>query len=160
MKKLILTLLILFVLSTSVRADIKDEIGAECLRILYIMRKSVYPKVYDNFKSRNSQFWALEKCLEIYKNEGGKREELDHRYLIANIGAGLEYDNCIATANETKKTSEDCFEKQLNTFSVLAAFSATTLKTAYCKTEENKELCKWLELQNKEEMLLLLQQPN
>lgn len=74
MKKFCLILATCLVLAGNARAEnFVEALGAECGRILFDMEEHTYPDMYPNLMKRNSQFDAVEKCLQLYKQNGGKR---------------------------------------------------------------------------------------
>ena len=83
MKKLILAIAICLIPAKVMSSGFINTLGAECARILFNMDAFDYPKVYTQFKNRNSQFYALEQCLKVYKQVGGDIEKLNFKYGIA-----------------------------------------------------------------------------
>ena len=83
MKKLILAIAICLIPIKVMSANFVDTLGAECARILFNLDVLTYPTLYTQFKNRNSQFYALEQCLKVYKQNGGDFEKINFKYGIA-----------------------------------------------------------------------------
>lgn len=97
-KKLILILIISLIPAKVMSANFVDALGSECARILLNMDLYEYPKYYEQFENRNSQFYALEQCLKVYKQSGGNIEELNKKYSIAK--EITEYDLMLCLDNK------------------------------------------------------------
>ena len=98
MKKLILALAICIIPVKVMSANFVDTLGSECARLLFNLDAYDYPKYYDQFENRNSQFYALEQCLKVYKQSGGNIEELNKKYSIAK--EITEYDLMLCLDNK------------------------------------------------------------
>lgn len=72
MKKICLILVFLLATVESARAEnFVNALGAECGKILFNMNNQTYPKLYSDIVKRNTQFDALERCLDLYKKTEG-----------------------------------------------------------------------------------------
>lgn len=105
MKKLILAFAICLIPAKVMSANFVDTLGSECARLLLKLDVYDYPKYYDQFKNRNSQFYALEQCLKIYKQVGGDFEDLNRKYSLAKEIATHDFYLC--TLNK-KAGDEEC----------------------------------------------------
>lgn len=112
MKKICLILVVLLATVESARAEnFVNTLGAECGRVLFNMENYDYPDMYPAIVKRNNQFDALEKCLSLYKQNGGDIRELNGRYYTASEIAGCAYLDCVDNENtsaESSPSSKDC----------------------------------------------------
>lgn len=101
MKKLVLAMLVFA--TNTYAANLTDNIGYECAKILQNLQDYEYPTIYNNIKPRNSQFWALEKCLKVYEATGGNIQELNKRVEAAYILSTYEKLQAIGADDKTLK---------------------------------------------------------
>lgn len=95
MKKICLILAVLLATAESSQAaNFVDTVGAECGKMLFNMNNQTYPKLYSDIVKRNTQFDALERCLDLYKKNGGNIKELNARYFIAESFYGCVFVEC------------------------------------------------------------------
>lgn len=99
MKKLVF-LFMLFSFNANA-ANFTDTLGAQCAEILLILDINDYPINYDTMKKRNSQFWALQRCLNVYKENGGDLKNLEERFLKAKHLYDKDFSECL-------KNKKDC----------------------------------------------------
>lgn len=97
MKKLVFLFMIL---SLNVHAaNLTDTIGSQCAEILSYLDYWDYPSNFDMIKKRNSQLWALNKCLKVYKENGGDINELNKRYARASVKFYSKIGECYKQEN-------------------------------------------------------------
>lgn len=101
MKKLILILILISFNANA--ANFTDTLGAQCGEILLKLEHFDYPGNYDTIKKRNSQLWALKKCLETYKENGGTMEKLNIAFAKAIEAYNKDFDYCVASKMEIDK---------------------------------------------------------
>lgn len=101
MKKLIL-ILILFSFNANA-ANFTDTLGAQCGEILLKLEHFDYPENYDTIKKRNSQLWALKKCLETYKENGGSIDKLNNDFAKAKEVYDKEFKYCATSAKDSNR---------------------------------------------------------
>lgn len=106
MKKYLFLIAICLISTNAYSENITDIIGAECGKIVYSLNNFEYPKNYKIINSRNKQFVSLEKCLNIYKENGGNIDVLNKRYFRAKKGYILDLSVCYSIKD--KKKIEDC----------------------------------------------------
>lgn len=106
MKKYLFLIVICLISTNAYSENITDIIGAECGKIVYSLNNFEYPKNYEIINSRNKQFVSLEKCLNIYKENGGNIDVLNKRYFRAKKGYILDLSVC--SSIKDKKKIEDC----------------------------------------------------
>ena len=117
MKKICLILVALLVMTESAWAEnFVNTLGAECGRVLFIMENYDYPDMYPAIVKRNTQFDALEKCLSLYKQNGGDIRELNLRYHTATAIAGCALVTCLEKNTSSESSSKDCTNKQQAVF--------------------------------------------
>lgn len=123
MKKFLLAIVgIVAIIEQAKAENFIDALGAECGRLLFRMNESEYPLLYTVIIKRNTQFDALEKCLSLYKQNGGDMQELNRRYSNARVVASCAYIDCLV-----KETDDD---KKCNNMKA-GAFDAA-VKTSGC----------------------------
>ena len=94
MKKYLFILCLLF--STPVYAeDFISALGLQCAKIIYNHSKWEYPTNYKMENSNNKQFTYLEKCLFLYKDNGGNIETFNKKYEKAKNLEEVFYTRCI-----------------------------------------------------------------
>ena len=104
MKKFLLAVVVSVALIGQAKAEnFIDALGAECGRLLFHMNEYEYPSVYTVIIKRNTQFDALEKCLSLYKQNGGDMQELNRRYYDARLLAGCAYIDCLVREKDDDK---------------------------------------------------------
>lgn len=114
MKKFLLAIVgIVAIIGQAKAENFIDALGAECGRLLFNMNEYDYPSLYTVTIKRNTQFDALEKCLSLYKQNGGDMQELNRRYYNARALAECVLDACLA-----KETDEDAKKKCYNVVKV------------------------------------------
>lgn len=107
MKKFLLAIVgIVAIIEQAKAENFIDTLGAECGKVLFHMNQYVYPDMYPNVVKRNTQFDALEKCLSLYKQNGGDIQELNRKYLTAHNISLCALGKCIG-----KKSDSDCGEE-------------------------------------------------
>lgn len=117
MKKICLILVALLVTTESAWAEnFVNTLGAECGKVLFIMENYDYPNIFPNIVKRNTQFDALEKCLSLYKQNGGDIQELNLRYHTASSIAGCALMSCLEKNTSSESSSKDCTNKQQAVF--------------------------------------------
>ena len=115
--KICLILVALLVTTESAWAEnFVNTLGAECGRVLFIMENYDYPDMYPAIVKRNTQFDALEKCLSLYKQNGGDIRELNLRYHTATAIAGCALVTCLEKNTSSESSSKDCTNKQQAVF--------------------------------------------
>lgn len=130
MKKLILAIAICLIPAKVMSANFVDTLGSECARLLLKLDVYDYPKYYDQFKNRNSQFYALEQCLKVYKQVGGDFENLNRKYSLAKEIA--EYDWYLCELNK-KAGDKECTTNHYLFKDVITDSYCTTLKLVESK---------------------------
>lgn len=113
MKKFILALTICFFPFEAYSSllfdyDFVDALRAECGRVLYSLNEYEYTTAYENYKKRNSQYYALEQCLKVYKQNGGKMEDLNERYRIARKITYCDIELCISKSLNNNTEPKEC----------------------------------------------------
>lgn len=118
MKKLILALAICLIPAKVMSANFVDTLGLECGKIMLNINTFIYPEAYNDIIKRNSQFEALDKCIETYKKTGGSIEYLNERYNNSSIFSEIFYDKCMIKTISKK----DYKDKDLNSCTPLKIF--------------------------------------
>lgn len=132
MKKFYLALAVCLAFAGNARAEnFVEALGAECGRILFSMRAYTYPDVYRNIIKRNTQFDAVEKCLDLYKQNGGDVQELDRRYFNADSLAACAYSICEKEISTSGSASNDCFDRKASVFNDVVRREVCTAYWAY-----------------------------
>lgn len=106
MKKLILALAICIIPAKVMSANFVDTLGSECARILFNIESKKYPSYYPQLKNRNSQFYALEQCLKVYKQVGGDFEKFNKKYDLARELAMYDWSLCELNKKDGDKDCE------------------------------------------------------
>ncbi len=119
MKKFCLILAACLVLAGNARAaGFMDTLGAECGRLLYSLNEYEFPATHSAITERNTRFDALEKCIELYKQNGGNMEELNARYMIAVSLGNCTLWDCLAGEATDDNKVDKCYEMQRITLNV------------------------------------------
>ena len=113
MKKYLFMFCIL--ISTPVHAeDFITVLGIQCAKIMYNHSNWKYPDMYKNENSFNRQFTYLEKCLFLYKDNGGNIETLNKKYAQAINFEDIFYNRCLKNhinkSEDIAKERENCME--------------------------------------------------
>lgn len=109
MKKLLFIACLLF--SSPVYAeDFITALGAECAKIIYNHSRWIYPTRFDNENSFNKQFAHLEKCLFLYKDNGGNIEILNKLYERATTFEKSYFFSCLRDKARNNNNNEE-FDK-------------------------------------------------
>lgn len=117
MRKFYLILASCLALAGNVKAEnFVEALGAECGRILFNMKEYTYPDRYPNIVKRNTQFDAVEKCVELYKQNGGDVKELNTRYYQAVEIANCEYNKCEKEISASSSVAKTCFDRIASVF--------------------------------------------
>ena len=117
MRKFYLILVVCLALAGNIKAEnFVEALGAECGRILFDMEEHTYPDMYPNLMKRNSQFDAVEKCLQLYKQNGGNMLELNTRYFRAVGLADCAYGICEKEISASSSVAKDCFDRKASAF--------------------------------------------
>ena len=112
MKKFLLAIVGIVALMEQAKAkDFIEALGTECGNVLFHMSEYKYPGTYPDIIKRNTQFDALEKCLALYKQNGGDMQELNRRYFVADEISRCATINCVG-----KKSNNECGEEHMFVF--------------------------------------------
>lgn len=136
MKKIIFLLIILSFNAHA--ANFIDTLAGECGEILAHIEYYDYPTNYDNIKPRNSQFWALKKCLDVYKENGGDIEDLNKRFELAHTYLEKMETHCYMIKKDENKS---CTAKPHEYASLIAAgqdYIKDAMKELDQRIERNK----------------------
>ena len=114
MKKLVLALVICIIPAKVMSANFVDTLGLECGKIMISLNSIVYPETYNYIIKRNSQFEALDKCIETYKKTGGSIDSLNEKYKTSAILSEVFYDNCLIKTYLKKDYTEKDLGKCLS----------------------------------------------
>lgn len=132
MKKICLILVVLLATAENAWAEnFVNTVGAECGRVLFIMENYDYPDMYPAIVKRNTQFDALEKCLSLYKQNGGDIQELNIRYHTATAIAGCALMTCLEKNASSESSSKDCTNKQQAVFNNVMRLNKCDAYDAY-----------------------------
>ena len=143
MKKILILLSIFYTFQANA-ANFTDTIGAECGRILFALNVYDYPTLFDAINNRNKQFDYLEKCIKLYKDNGGTTDDINQKYFRAYTIYEMNMGVCFAEKDtkkkdECKKTAEYGFNENLTLSSYELSNKYSYIYDNLDEEEQNKE---------------------